>query len=134
MKKEYNIFLDDERNPEDVTWIVYPNGIVWDAICRNYDQFVQTIEKNGVPAICSLDHDLGMTAYREFFRANAFDKKINYDRILEKTGMDCARFLANYCVDRNLPLPVYYLHSMNPMGCENMKSVLDSAKKVIEAS
>ena len=130
MKFNYYLFLDDERVPADVTWINLPL-VNW-TIVRTYEEFVNAIQKNGIPAICSFDHDLGESAYREYFRANRFDKKINYDRIVEKTGMDCARFLANYCVDKNLPLPVYYLHSMNPMGCDNMRSVLESARKVIE--
>jgi len=41
----YNLFLDDERMPEQVTWQQYKVE-EW-IIVRNYFQFVNTINKNG---------------------------------------------------------------------------------------
>ena len=43
--------------------------------------------------------------------------------------MDCAKWLVNYCLDRNLDLPEYYIHTMNPIGAENIKSLFESYEK-----
>ena len=48
---------------------------------------------------------------------------------MEKTGLDCAKFLVEYCADENLPLPEYLAHSANPAGKENIEKFLENAKK-----
>jgi hypothetical protein len=48
---------------------------------------------------------------------------------MEKTGRDAALWLANYCVDNGIPIPVYYVHTLNPDGGANIVSILESAKK-----
>lgn len=135
-QKYYNLFLDDERSPKDVTWVDLP-PVAW-TIVRNYDQFVATIERDGVPAVVTFDHDLADEHYKEFQVAH--DKKMlsygtfRYDKVKEKTGYECAKWLADYCVDKNIPIPVYYLHSWNYIGRDNIASVLESAKKVMSFS
>jgi hypothetical protein len=52
--------------------------------------------------------------------------EFSYDNFKEKTGYDCAKWLCNYCIDNGIPLPEYYVHSMNPVGRENIKFYLDS--------
>jgi hypothetical protein len=128
-RQKYNLFLDDDprRIPNKLGWVNLPS-VSW-TIVRNYDEFVKTITERGLPEICSFDHDLGDTAYQEFFRANATDKRICYENIREKTGYDCAVWLVNYCIDKGAPLPVYYIHSLNPMGSINIRFILDSAKE-----
>jgi hypothetical protein len=131
----YNLFLDDSRNPSDVKWIKLPR-VEW-VVVRNYEEFVDTIERRGMPRRVSFDHDIYPEHYQEY--THAHDKKmpsygkIRYDCFSEKTGYDCAKFLAQYCVDKNLPLPLYYLHTMNAIGKENMRSILESARKHIPA-
>lgn len=132
MRREYNLFLDDDpsRVPHKLTWIELPL-VEWD-IVKNYDEFVNHIKKHGIPLRISFDHDLGETAYKELARANNSNKIINYENIKEKTGYHCALFLVNYCIDHNLPLPTYYIHTLNPIGRVNIMSVMESAKKVIK--
>jgi len=133
MSKSYHLFLDDERFPKDVKWVELPL-VPW-VIVRNYKQFVETIERDGVPLTVSFDHDLADEHYQEFHAAN--DKRLvnkgnfRYSEMKEKTGYHCAQWLAQYCVDKNHPLPVYYLHTMNHIGKENMRSILESARKHI---
>jgi hypothetical protein len=130
---KYSLFLDDMRNPEDVKWIELPL-INW-VVVRNYDQFVETITRYGLPLRVSFDHDLADEHYREYTAAH--DKKmitcgtIRYDQFAEKTGYDCAKWMAQYCVDNNLPIPSYYLHTMNGIGAKNIFSILESARKVL---
>lgn len=133
MSKYYHLFLDDERYPKDVVWLELPM-VAW-TIVRNYKQFVETIQRDGLPQTVSFDHDLADEHYQEYHVAH--DEKMlskgtfRYDKMKEKTGYHCAQWLAQYCVDKNLPIPVYYCHTMNPIGKQNMVSVLESAKKVI---
>lgn len=130
-QKYYNLFLDDDpkRIPHELTWIDLP-PVQW-TIVRNYDDFVAIIEKDGLPNMISFDHDLSDFAYKEYFRAKKEGTSINYNNIPEKTGMHCARWLANYCVDKGLPIPIYYVHTLNGPGAANIFSVLESARKAM---
>lgn len=121
----YNLFLDDERVPLDVKWIDLPL-VNW-IIARSFSDFVDIINKNGLPKIISFDHDLADEHYREFI--NSKNGEFNYNKMKEKTGYDCVKFLIDYCIDNNLDLPEYYIHTMNPIGRENMNSLLESYKK-----
>lgn len=132
-QKYYNLFLDDERVPKDVKWVELP-PVAW-TIVRNYNDFVKLIERDGLPAIVTFDHDLADEHYQEYHVAH--DSKmlsrgtIRYDSFKEKTGYHCAKWLAEFCVDKNLPIPTYYTHTMNGIGAENIRSILENARKVI---
>ena len=66
----------------------------------------------------------------ERFRLHNIQQGIlDYDNIKEKTGLDCAKFLVEYCADENQPLPEYLVHSANPVGKKNIESFLENAKK-----
>ena len=132
--KNNKLFLDDVRSPKDAIRLVpdkhnqfyFAND--WDVV-RNYDEFVQYIEINGVPKFVSFDHDLGDTAMDEYFRNVATKGTLDYNNINEKTGLDCAKFLVEYCADENQPLPEYLVHSANPVGKRNIEGFLENAKK-----
>lgn len=132
--KYYNIFLDDERYPKDVTWVDLPL-VEW-TIVRSYNDFVKLIEQNGLPASVSFDHDLADEHYRAYIEslqaASPEERRINYDELKEKTGYDCAKYLADYCIDKRCQIPVYYVHTMNPIGRGNICQLLECAKNVIE--
>ena len=51
---------------------------------------------------------------------------------VEKTGYDCAKWLIEYCLDHSLNIPKFYCHSMNPVGKENIESLLKNFKKSID--
>jgi hypothetical protein len=121
MEKKYKIYLDDVRTPIDDEWVV----------ARNYEEFVESVQKLGLENIdeMSLDHDLGESAIAEYY-ANAKPNNIlNYDNILEKTGMDCCKFLVDESVKTNIPLPQIYVHSSNPVGRVNMMSLINNYLK-----
>lgn len=125
----YHLFLDDTRNPKDVTWIDLPlhNWV----IVRNYEQFVETILKNGVPTTVSFDHDLANEHYQEYTIAHdphIGESRIRYEKFKEKTGYDCAKWLANYCIDHSYQLPLYYVHTLNPIGFQNIVSTMENAR------
>jgi hypothetical protein len=55
---------------------------------------------------------------------------IPYDSYKEKTGYHCAKWLVEYCLDKNLKLPDFQVHSMNPVGKANIQSYLDNFRRV----
>ena len=129
MKK---LFLDDIRMPKDCANGLVPSQmskIYWDDdwfIVRNFKQFIDWISENGLPDFISFDHDLADIHYT-----------IDYSDInwpysnpdMEKTGYDCAKWLGNYCLDKNLSLPDFIVHSQNPVGKMNINSYLQNVKK-----
>lgn len=115
----YHLFLDDIRDPHQVTWVKMPwfPGIKWE-IVRSYDQFVAAIESKGIPAFVAFDHDLGIEHYLP---------EVDPKDYVEKTGRDCAQWLVNRCIDMDETIPSYVVHSMNPIGRDNIKSIIESA-------
>ena len=75
---------------------------------RSYKEFVTYIIDSGLPDFISFDHDLG----------------------LQESGYDCAKWLVNFCLDNNLRLPKFDVHSQNPVGKENILSLLLNFKKM----
>jgi hypothetical protein len=119
------LFLDDIRNPIDCTLYMMEPTIYreeWD-IVRNYKDFVNYIKENGVPDIISFDHDLADEHYDPSMYESTDKYTKKYDSFKEKTGYDCAKWLRNYCVENGIPYPIYLVHSMNPVGRENILSV-----------
>jgi len=132
-KNKVRLFLDDFRNPIDCTQYMYQRGVDckiyherW-FVVKNYKQFIHWITKNGLPDIISFDHDLA----DEHYGVDYQDWEINSSDDLQvpETGMDCAKWLTNYCIDNNTKLPEFYVHSMNPVGRENIQKYLESFKK-----
>jgi len=101
------LFLDDIRTKEQVYPVYY--GDYFEV--RSFEEFCAWIEENGLPEIISFDHDLSIEHY-----AGDFSK--------EKTGMDCAKWLVEYCLDHNEKLPQYFVHSQNPVGKQNILGLL----------
>ena len=70
----------------------------------NYVDFVEYITQNGLPDFISFDHDLGE----------------------DESGYDCAKYLVEYCIEHNLSLPKFSVHSQNPVGKENIERLLNN--------
>ena len=122
MNSKY-LFLDDVRDPIHAFGYTNYGPFVtkqWD-IVRNYDEFVNYIKTNGLPYFISFDHDLSEIHYSDFWDENS--------EYTEKTGFDCAKFLVEYCIENNLKLPEFYVHSMNPVGKDNIINYLNNFKK-----
>lgn len=122
------IFLDDFRDPIDCvtymhTRIKQKNPIYLDdwKVVRSYREFVDVVKENaGEITHVSFDHDLGDEHY---LLCNA--KYTNWDEYYdddnrEMTGYDCAKWLLEYYREKVLALPEIYVHSMNPVGTQNI--------------
>jgi hypothetical protein len=110
--KKIWLYLDDVRIPTEGEW----------EVVRNYDEFVAHIKMNGLETyeVISLDHDLGEGAMIEYYTNVKPNYELDYNRIPEKTGMDCARYLVAESMHTKIPLPTIYVHSANPIGAANI--------------
>lgn len=123
---KFYLFLDDRRYPKDVSWISIPIK-PW-SIVRNYDQFIDSIQIRGVPDYVCYDHDLADSHYGDGLDGDLID----YSSYKEKTGYDCAKWLVNYCSEKNIKHPPYLVHSLNPAGVKNIKSYIENYNKFFE--
>jgi hypothetical protein len=128
--KNNKLFLDDIRQPKDACYLVTNPRIYWDDdwdVVKNYVEFCSWIKRNGLPSIVSFDHDLADIHYEVDF--NDWNDNTADQLGVEETGLDCAKWLVEYCLDNGFDLPEYYVHSANPAGRKNIKAYLDNAKK-----
>jgi 5-formaminoimidazole-4-carboxamide-1-beta-D-ribofuranosyl 5'-monophosphate synthetase len=119
--EKVNVYLDDIRTPNEERWI----------ICRNYDEFVNKVNEIGLDNIetISLDHDLGETAIREYFKNVTNNYILNYENIHEKTGYDCAKWLVEKSIETGVNLPTVLTHSANPIGSANIMGYINNYLK-----
>jgi hypothetical protein len=128
MKK---LFLDDIRQPKDAINLVpsHLNKMYWEKdwhVVKDYKEFVKWISFYGVPDLISFDHDLADIHYEVDYN----DWELSSDQLgVEETGLDCAKWLVDYCFDNGHKLPEYIVHSANPAGRKNIQSYLDNANK-----
>ncbi len=121
MITKYNLFLDDVRLPNHVTWVDLPPNQHY-SVVRNYQEFVDLITLRGIPKFVTYDHDLSDDHYGHGLRGD----NIPYDQYAEKTGYDCAKWLVDYCMKKGVKHPPYMVHSMNPVGKQNIINYVES--------
>ena len=126
--KMKRLFLDDWRIPRDCATYMWRRTDCriyqekWDVV-RSYGQFVNWINKNGLPDLLALDYDLADV--EELKEELPFEEWFNLDANEVYTGADCVKYLINYCKENKLSLPEYVIHSANPDGAEIMKELLE---------
>lgn len=111
----WNLFVDDERNVEDVSWAPWQvlekyRNEEW-IVCRTLDEVHYTILDKGIPSYISFDHDLGED---------------------EHTGFDIAKMLVDMDLDQPGEMAKdfdFYVHSMNPIGKANIEGLLNGYMK-----
>jgi hypothetical protein len=128
--KNYKIFLDDVRNPYCIFKLtiieIFEKNEDW-VIVRDYYQFINAINKFGLPSYISFDHDLSFDHYLGENQKGDID----YASLKEKTGYHCAKWLVKYCLENDFTIPDYYVHSANPVGKENIEQCLENSKNVL---
>lgn len=98
------LWLDDLRDP---TKFGFTKNTKW---VKTYEEFTDYINEFGLPETVSFDNDLGT----------------------DKEGYDCAKWLVNYCMDNELKLPTWYVHSQNVVAANNIKNLLTNFEKTYE--
>lgn len=123
------LYLDDVRTPTENL----PNYHPWNVV-RNYNEFEKWIIENGIPDLISFDHDLAKEHMDDYF--SQFGKEgfqiPDYESYKEKTGLDCAKFLVEYCQKMNVPLKQCVVHSHNPVGAKNIQSFINGFHRHME--
>lgn len=109
----------DFRNFDEIIWV------------KDHYEFVDYIKANGLPTAISFDHDLSDEHYRIFCSKEAWEEYHLYSDHVP-TGYDSAKFLIDYCFEKQLKLPIYYAHTQNPAGRVNILSTLNNYKKKYE--
>lgn len=137
-QSELLLWLDDYRDPFESTdghpylrmfcpeFVGQINNVVW---VKNYEKFTAFIKEFGLPDKISFDHDLADEHYAPEHRYNDYNVWANEQKFKEKTGMDCAKWLVDYCLDNNKELPLWTVHSANPSGAKNIRSLLQNFLK-----
>jgi|688.fasta_scaffold1628739_1 hypothetical protein len=125
------IFLDDIRIPTDCieymgkrigkltyTYLDYDWNVV-----RNYPEFVKVIDKfKGKITHISFDHDLADGHYHKNMQKGVINynsEDFNSDDF-NKTGFHAAKYFKQVYDQEKLEYPVLFVHSMNPVGTENI--------------
>ncbi len=128
------LWLDDIRNPfeplkgEETTWLVFspieqPFETHW---VKSFSEFVDWIKTYGLPDAICFDHDLGLDEVHEKKTMSKSALKRFRKTPEYKTGYDCAKWLVEYCMDKNMTLPKWNIQSANPVGKENINSLLNN--------
>jgi hypothetical protein len=128
------VWLDDIRNPYIDNWLrdyapQFASGegnVVW---VKNYDEFIHEIKQNGLPDMISFDHDLGEDVAKERASKGVSKRQARNLKKETKSGYDCAKWLVDYCLDNDLKIPYFGVHSANPVGAENIRGLLNNALK-----
>lgn len=116
-KKLFLLWLDDRRNPFEKDWQVWlckygplaqPYETVW---VTTYIEFVDWIKASGLPDAVCFDNDIA-----DFTGPGG----------AELRGVDCCKWLVEYCLDNNLELPKYAIQSSNYNGREYIDGTFKS--------
>jgi hypothetical protein len=135
------LFLDNERDPKNAQifdlgkTLQQVSGIEnhrWN-IVRSYEEFIEYVNKNGIPDVVSFDNDLmdvcDNTISTETL-ARSYSMK-DWENSPIKTGAHCAAWLCERCKALQTPLPKYYVHSANEFARPIIKAIMESARPLI---
>lgn len=109
MKK---LFLDDIRT---VDMVYDPSLIVEFDVVRTYKEFVQYIQKNGLPHFISFDNDLGLDESGEV----APDGYAAAKWLVYESGLDMSNL-------------TFKVHSANPVAAEQIRGLLNNYLKFLK--
>lgn len=125
------LFLDDIRFPKDCISYMYTrigdlNPIYLEpwTIVRDYMEFLMAVTKHYKEIThISFDHDLAESHYTSHGKTDERGELIFEYEYEEGTGYHCAKWLKQFYKEKNLSLPVMFVHSMNPVGTQNIINV-----------
>ncbi len=134
METKTLLWLDDYRDPHQLKdgikhWLVFSpvRGTYEVHWVKDYKEFTDWITENGLPTGICFDHDLSDFQALQSGHPELMDD-VSWPET-EKTGMDCAKWLTDYCMDNNEELPLWNIQSANPVGAKNIRSWLTQFEK-----
>lgn len=130
------LWLDDIRDPKTETWLkdfapyyTISGDVVW---VKNFNEFVDYIIEHPMPDLIAFDHDLGEDISLNKIFYGMTKRQARKEKKLEKSGMDAAKWLIEYCMDNDIELPMWIVQSANPVGRDNINSLLLSYLKSLK--
>lgn len=129
------LWLDDLRDPKIGDWLLSyapifaydeDTNVVW---VKSFDEFVDYMKNNPMPHTIAFDHDLGEDVAQNKVFYGLPKKQARAEKKFEKSGMDAAKWLVEFCMDTKTKLPNWTIQSANPTGRENINSLLLSYLK-----
>lgn len=89
------------------------------------------IESGGMPDIISFDHDLHEEHIIFFITNGGSDNPPDplTAQFTIETGYDCAKWLIEYCKEKEVDFPEYMIHSVNTIGALNIRNLIENYKK-----
>lgn len=135
------LFLDDERNPEDIVWAVegsaysYPENIKW-TVVRTRDEFQNACE-TGEFLYYSFDHDI--QDFTTVYKGTPITETVfgvvyqEEDETFEHTGYHCALDLVDYLhlgIESDVKMKGFFVHSKNPIGALKIYNLLSGRENV----
>lgn len=131
----FKLFLDDIRKPSDgflyneQKYLLDYSGTQaceWEVV-RNYQDFCEFLDKFGIPAMISFDHDLHTEHMQHYFNVTTKIGVIEYGNLKHKTGKHCAEYFMEKWKEAGKPRVSIYIHSANRWGQTEIKNVLKEA-------
>jgi hypothetical protein len=131
----FKLFLDDIRKPKDGFLYGEEKNLLeysgtqnceWEVV-RNYEDFCGFIDKFGIPAMVSFDHDLHLEHIRHYHDVTAQTGVIEYANLKHKTGKHCAEYFIEKWREAKRPKVKIYVHSANRWGQIEIENILKEA-------
>jgi hypothetical protein len=129
-----NLFLDDYRQPIQAYTYTKDTDYLqkeWKLV-KDYNSFTSFLQRkilNGEKLeLVSFDHDLAPEHYAPEARWGDYDQWAVEAQFQERTGLDCAKYLVEFCKQYDIPLPKIKVHSMNPVGKRNIINLFENVK------
>ena len=119
------LWLDDIRDPAstEVDWLgmyspigKYEAYVVW---IKSYEEFVRFILSHGLPSAICFDYDLSKSPNK------ISGQETMCDKVDTKTGLDCAKWLVEYCNEQGIDIPPYGIQTSNLEGKMKIETILN---------
>jgi len=107
----YYLFVDDNREPEQVRWTKLPENVAW-VKAHSYYEFVGVIGELGIPKFISYDCDLCDEHYAALFNLRE-RYLLHYKEFKTRCGIECVEYLLKLCKKKRVPHPPFIAHTKN---------------------
>lgn len=112
----YKLFIDDDPSRAVGHFVPEKHWSGEWVRAASFNEMVAVVSRRGMPELVSYDHDLSDEHY---------DPEVPQSDYREKTGLDCAKWMASAFRELGMIHPHPFLvHSMNPGGKANILSFL----------
>ena len=130
------VFLDDFRQPSDVTWdqanTYKLDGWYIVDTAHKFVSLVDELTSENMPVLISFDHDLLDEHYepgRDWSNLSVYEGK-EFKGVNNWTGFHCAEYFIEHLLKHNITPPIMYCHSLNQQGERNINRIWKKYLKI----